>query len=31
MIAGCDDRSYKFRHESPDIEGERSGIPCHGQ
>jgi hypothetical protein len=28
MIAGCDDRSYTFRHELPDIEGERSGIPA---
>src|SRR5919197_29811 len=31
MIAGRDDRSYKIRHEPPDIEGERSGLSCHGQ
>jgi hypothetical protein len=30
MIAGCDIRSYKFRHEFPD-KGERSGISCDGQ
>src|SRR4030095_12099465 len=30
MIAGCDDRSYKLRHELPDIEGERRGLPCRG-
>jgi hypothetical protein len=31
MIAGLVDRSYKLRHELPDIEGEHCGIPRHGQ